>query len=226
MVRTRPNDDEHSQCVDCCAHANGVLSQERRSGQWPRTPASKVLVQTKMGVRIPTEAPKTRPIHDKHCGNNNHGHGSPTLGKKKKHLAPDWIVLHQKVSERVIAKPSAAVNADRPGVPISWPFPTQCCIYTISCLVMFRNQMFLDTFSLMVVGCQDFADRAAQKTIGKKQLFPTVRLGWASPIPLLGCPSRGCIITILIGLTFCSLGNASLAPTSRTSEFECSKVLI
>ncbi|PYH32242.1 uncharacterized protein BO87DRAFT_398886 [Aspergillus neoniger CBS 115656] len=30
---------------------------------------------------------------------------------------PDWIVLRQKVSERAIAEPSAAVNADRPGVP-------------------------------------------------------------------------------------------------------------
>lgn len=143
MVSTRPSDDEHRQCVDSCAQAYGVLSQERRSGQWPRTPALTVLVQTKMGVRIPAGAPKTRPIHDKHCGKNKHGHGSPTLGRKKKHLSLDWIVLRQMVSERAIAEPSAAVNADRPLVPVSWPYSTQSCIYTDSWLVNFLK----DTFS-------------------------------------------------------------------------------
>ncbi|OJI83553.1 hypothetical protein ASPTUDRAFT_608436 [Aspergillus tubingensis CBS 134.48] len=124
MVWTRPSNDEHGQCVDSCAQTYGVLSQERRSGHWPRTPALKDLVQTKMGVRTPADAPKTRPIHDKHCGKNNHAHGSHIHGRKQKHLAPDWIVLRQKVSERAIAEPSAAVNADRPGVPVSWPFST------------------------------------------------------------------------------------------------------
>ncbi|PYH54516.1 uncharacterized protein BO96DRAFT_436136 [Aspergillus niger CBS 101883] len=40
------------------------------------------------------------------------------LYPKREGLAtPDWVALSQKASERAIAEPSAAVNADHPGVP-------------------------------------------------------------------------------------------------------------